>query len=157
MSGYQGGRIPLLRLLELSFWRWSAIQRYRRRLKPKLTKFLMGDFPNIAISLRFPTSRHSLKKFIGMLHFTSNIHCFPLIVFLDGSLYFHLVGPCSFLTYGNKLDPYLVKAARISRPTMISTMTITSPPTLLLSLTNGNGHLLPINIQLSSFLKTLLL
>ena len=74
----QGKRIPQLRQLELSFWRWSAIPRHRRRLRQNLTKSSMEDFPNIAISHPFPTSRHSLKKFIGMLRFASSIHCLPL-------------------------------------------------------------------------------
>ena len=49
--------------------------------------------------------------------------------------------------------PCLVKAARVGRPAMMSTMTIISPLTLLWLPTNGDGHLLPIN---SRFSKTLL-
>jgi hypothetical protein len=83
---FQREQILLLRQSELFFWRWSAIPRCRRRLKRNLTKSSMEDFPNIAISLPFLTSRHSLKKFIGMLEFSLSINCFPLTVFLDGSL-----------------------------------------------------------------------
>ena len=36
---------------------------------------------------------------------------------------------------------------------MISTMSIIFPPTRLWSQTNGDGHILPLNIELSSFLK----
>ena len=82
----QPEQIPLLRQWELFFWRWSAIPRCRRWLKQNLTESSMEDFPNIVISLPFPTSRHSLKKFIGMLLFASRIHCVQLTVLLDGSL-----------------------------------------------------------------------
>ena len=64
---HQGAQIPLFRQWELSFWRWSAIPRCKRRLKQSLTKSSMEDFPNIAISFPFPISWRSLKKFIGML------------------------------------------------------------------------------------------
>ena len=74
----QREQTPPLRQWELFSWRWFAIPRCRRRLKPNLTKSLVEDFPNIAISLPFPTSRHSLKKFIGMLQFSSNIHLLPV-------------------------------------------------------------------------------
>ena len=63
----QRERIRLLLPSELSSWRWSVIPRCRRRLKQNLTKPSKEDFPNITICLPFPTSRHSLKKFIGML------------------------------------------------------------------------------------------
>ena len=59
--------IPLFRQSELSFWRWFAILRCRRRLKQNLTKSSMEDFPNIVISFPFPISWRSSKKFIGML------------------------------------------------------------------------------------------
>ena len=129
----------------------------QKEAQAEIDKVLNGRLPEHSDFASLPYLLALVKEIYRYAAVYLNIHCFSLIVFLDGSLYFHLVGPCSFLTYGNELDPYLVKAARISRPTMISTMTITSPPTLLLYLTNGNGHLLPINIQLSSFLKTLLL
>ena len=56
---------------------------------------------------------------------------------------------------GTSWHPCLVKAARVGRPAMMSTMTIISLPTLLWLPTNGDGHLLPItwNIELSSFSK----
>jgi hypothetical protein len=82
----QGERIPQLQQLELSFWRWSAIPRYRRRLKLNLTKSSMEGFPNIAILFPSPISRRSLKKFIGMLQLISTIHFFTISTFLDGSL-----------------------------------------------------------------------
>ena len=85
----QREQIPLLRQSELFSWRWSAILRCRRKLKQNLTKSSMEDFPNIAISLPFPISQRSLKKFFGMLQFALSILCFLLTVFLDGSLHYH--------------------------------------------------------------------
>ena len=74
----QREQTPLFRQSELSFWQWYAIPRCRRRLKQNLTKSLTEDFPNIPISFPFPISRHSLKKFIGMLQpvvcFMNSIH-----------------------------------------------------------------------------------
>ena len=49
--------------------------------------------------------------------------------------------------------PCLIKGCRICRAAMMSTTAIISPPTLLWSPTNGTGHLPPLNIELSSFLK----
>ena len=129
MSKYQGKRIPLFRQWELSFWRWSAIPRSRRRLKQNLTKSSMEDFPIIAIFLPFPISRHSLKKFIGMPQFASSmrVNCvsrwkpvFPL----GRSLFLSNVLVIS-------LHLYLFKVSRIGRPAMISTTTIISRPILL--------------------------
>ena len=68
----QREQIPLFRQSELSFWRWSAIPRCRRRLKQNSTMSSMEDFRNIAIFFPFPTSQRSLKKFIGMLVFFQN-------------------------------------------------------------------------------------
>ena len=77
----QREQTPLFRQSELSFWQWYAIPRCRRRLKQNLTKSLTEDFPNIPISFPFPISRHSLKKFIGMLQpvvcFMKSIHRIP--------------------------------------------------------------------------------
>ena len=49
--------------------------------------------------------------------------------------------------------PCLFKAPRISRPAMISTTIIISPPTLLWFPTNGDSHLPLLNIELSSLLN----
>ena len=141
----QREQIPLFRQSELSFWRWSAIPRCRRRLKQNLTKSSMEDFPNITISLPFPTSRHSLKKFIGMLRFTSSVHCFLLTVSRWQPVT-PLGMPFFISNVVTSWHPYLVEAFRISRPTMISTTTIIYPPSLLWSPTNGNGHLPQLNI-----------
>ena len=48
---------------------------------------------------------------------------------------------------------YSVKASRISRPVTISTTTTISPPTLLWSSTNGDSHIVSLNVEFSSFLK----
>ena len=67
------------------------------------------------------------------------------------------IGPTGwplFLPYILKISwhPSLVKASLISRPTMIYTKTIISPPNLLWSPTYGDEHIL-LNIVLYSFLK----
>ena len=139
-------QIPLLRQSGLSFWRWSAILRRRRRLKQKLTMSSTEDFRNIAIFFPFPTSRPLLKKFIGMLQ---RVVCFKNL-FLNAkrvSAYsrWEPVAPLGrplFLPIMMVINwhPCLVKASRICRPAMISTMTIISPPTLLWSPTNGDKH-----------------
>ena len=64
---HQREQIPPSRQLELSFWRWSATQRCRRRLKQNLTMPSMENFRNIVISFPFLISRRSLKKLFGML------------------------------------------------------------------------------------------
>ena len=107
----------------------------------------MEDFRNMTISLPFPTSRRSLKKFIGMLK--------PVVCFGDSFLHAKHVSTSSrwepvlplgrplFLPYMmvTSWHPCLVEASRISWPEMISTTTIISPPTLLCSPTNGDNHL----------------
>ena len=81
---------PQLQLLGRSSWRWSAIQRCRRKLKKNSTKSSMEGFLNIAILCRFHTSRRLSRKFIGTVKFTSRILCLTLKMFLfiipDGSL-----------------------------------------------------------------------
>ena len=52
--------------------------------------------------------------------------------------------------------PCLVKASRINRLAMISTTAIISPPTLLWWLTNGDGHLPPLNMNFLRFSKSTL-
>ena len=144
---WQAELIPLLRQSEHSFWRWFVIPWCRRRLKQNLTKSSMEDFQNIAISLRFPTSRQSSKKFIGMLRFISSVHCFPLIVSR-----WQPVTPLGMRLFISNVviswHPCLVEVSLISRPTMIFTTTIIYPLNLLWSPTNGNGHLPPLNIVL---------
>jgi len=61
----QPEQIPRLQLLGLSFWRWYAIPRCRRRLKKNLTMSSMEGFPNLAKLCRFHTSRPSSKRYIG--------------------------------------------------------------------------------------------
>ena len=144
---WQAELIPLLRQSEHSFWRWFVIPRCRRRLKQNLTKSSMEDFRNIAISLPFPTSRQSSKKFIGMLRFTSSVHCFPLTVSRWQPVT-PLGMPLFFSNIVTSWHPCLVEASRISRPRTISTTTIISPLNLLWSPTNGDDYLPPLNIVL---------
>ena len=99
----------------------------------------MEDFPNIAISLLFPISRRLLKKFIGMLHFASSIHCFPLTVSRWQPV-LPLGRPLFDSNIVTSWHPCLVKVPRINRPAMISTTTVISPPTLLWSPINGDCH-----------------
>ena len=85
----QREQIPQLQLLGRSSWQWSAIRRYRRRLKKNLTKSSMEGFLNIAILCRFHTSLRSSRKFIGTVKFASRILCFTLTMLLflqDGTL-----------------------------------------------------------------------
>ena len=119
----------------------------------------MEDFRNMTISLPFPTSRRSLKKFIGMLK--------PVVCFGDSFLHAKHVSTSSrwepvlplgrplFLPYMmvTSWHPCLVEASRISWPEMISTTTIISPQTLLCSPTNGDNHLPLLDFELSSFLN----
>ena len=131
----------------------------QKKAQVELDKLLNGrlpehsDFPSLPYLLAIVKEvyRYAAIGFKHLLRCVNFVSRWKPVMPLGRSLFFQI--SCMMVTSWHR---YLFKASHTSRPAMISTMTITSPPTLLWLPTNGDGHLLPIHIEPSSFLKTLL-